>query len=47
MITSAGVLLGVFAFPSDPGVMSHATCNFGFAETGLSGGLGRAFGLRR
>jgi len=46
-ITSAGVPLGIFAFPSDPGVMSHATCNFGFAETELSGGLGRAFGIRR
>jgi hypothetical protein len=46
-VTSSGVPLGTFAFPSDPTAMSHAICNFGSAQTSLSGGLGRAFGIRR
>ena len=46
-ITSSGAPLGIFAFPSGITEMSHATCNFGSAQTSLSGGLGRAFGIRR
>lgn len=46
-ITSSGVPLGIFAFPSGTAQMNHATCNFGSAQASLSGGLGRAFGIRR
>jgi len=46
-ITSGGVPLGIFAFPSGTTQLNHATCNFGSAQTTLSGGLGRAFGIRR
>jgi hypothetical protein len=45
--TTAGVPLGIFATASAPRVMSHATCNFGAAQVSLSGGLGRAVGIRR
>jgi hypothetical protein len=39
--------LGQFAYPSEPTVMNYAICNFGAATVELSGGLSRAFGIRR